>query len=75
MTGDESAREVARIQPMKFAAMEGLYEGQRNAPLVAVGLFAKPKPPNDTGEQEFLVKIEIQDGFISIDKITFDMGY
>jgi len=59
MTGDESAREIARVQPMKFAAMEGLYEGQRNAPLVAVGLFAKPKPPNDTGEQEFLIKIEI----------------
>ncbi len=58
-TGDESAREMARVQPMKFAAMEGLYEGRRNAPLVAVGLFAKPKPPQDPHEQEFLVKIEI----------------
>jgi cytochrome d ubiquinol oxidase subunit I len=58
-TGDESAREIARVQPMKFAAMEGLYDGQRNAPLVAIGLFAIPKPPNDPGEQEFLVKIEI----------------
>jgi cytochrome bd ubiquinol oxidase subunit I len=58
-TGDESAREIARVQPMKFAAMEGLYDGQRNAPLVAVGLFAKPKPPNDPTEQEFMVKIEI----------------
>jgi cytochrome d ubiquinol oxidase subunit I len=59
MTGDESAREAARVQPMKFAAMEGLYDGRRNAPLVAVGLFAKPKPPDDPTEQEFLVKIEI----------------
>jgi cytochrome d ubiquinol oxidase subunit I len=31
LTGDESAREVAKVQPMKFAAMEGLYDGQRNA--------------------------------------------
>jgi cytochrome d ubiquinol oxidase subunit I len=59
LTGDESAREVARVQPMKFAAMEGLYDGRTNAPLVALGLFAKPKPPNDPTEQEFLVKIEI----------------
>jgi cytochrome d ubiquinol oxidase subunit I len=59
LTGDESAREMARVQPMKFAAMEGLYEGQRNAPLVAVGLFARPQDPKDPHPQEFLVKIEI----------------
>ena len=59
LTGDESAREVARVQPMKFAAMEGLYDGQRNAPLVAVGLFARPQDPDDPHPMDFLVKIEI----------------
>jgi len=59
LTGDESAREVARVQPMKFAAMEGLYEGRRNAPLVAIGLFARPQDPDHPKQQEFLVKIEI----------------
>ena len=42
-TGDGSAKEVAKHQPMKFAAIEGLYVGQQNAPLVAFGFFGKPK--------------------------------
>lgn len=36
-TGDTSAKDVAKYQPMKLAAMEGLYEGQTNAPLVGFG--------------------------------------
>jgi len=59
VTGDESAREIARVQPMKFAAMEGLYDGQQNAPLIAVGLFAKPQDPDDPHPRDFAVKIEI----------------
>ncbi|MCK9400094.1 MAG: cytochrome ubiquinol oxidase subunit I [Bacteroidales bacterium] len=59
LTGDGSAREMARVQPMKFAAMEGLYDGRRNAPLVAIGLFAKPGSPGNPDQEEFLVKIEI----------------
>ena len=47
LTGDESAREIARVQPMKFAAMEGLYFGQQNAPLVALGLFERAQDPDD----------------------------
>ena len=31
VTGDGSARQVARVQPMKLAAIEGLYEGQKGA--------------------------------------------
>lgn len=58
-SGDESAREVARVQPMKFAAMEGLYEGQQNAPLVAIGFLEKPTPPGI--EREFAFKVEIPD--------------
>lgn len=49
-TGDGSARVVAKYQPMKFAAMEGLYDGQQNAPLVAMGFFGKPNP--DTPQRE-----------------------
>ena len=43
-TGHEHARQVARTQPEKFAAMEGLLHGQTGAPLV---VFGKPSgaPP------------------------------
>jgi cytochrome d ubiquinol oxidase subunit I len=36
-TGDQHAREVARHQPPAFAAMEGLFQTQRGAPLVIIG--------------------------------------
>jgi cytochrome d ubiquinol oxidase subunit I len=61
-TGDGSARQMAKVQPMKFAAMEALWEGQTNAPLVAIGILEKPAPPNNEGqyqEKEFAFKIEI----------------
>lgn len=35
-TGDGSAVQVARVQPMKLAAMEGLYDGGHNVPLSVV---------------------------------------
>jgi cytochrome d ubiquinol oxidase subunit I len=58
VTGDTSARIVARTQPMKFAAMEALYEGQTHAPLVAFGAMrtdnSGPEP-----QEEFIFKIEI----------------
>ncbi|MFP4469967.1 MAG: cytochrome ubiquinol oxidase subunit I [Bacteroidales bacterium] len=61
-TGDESARQVARVQPMKFAAMEALWDGQTNAPLIAIGFLEQPAPPKSEGaykEKEFAFKIEI----------------
>ena len=39
LTGDGSAYYVAQTQPMKLAAMEGLYDGETNADLVAVGII------------------------------------
>ena len=42
-TGDGSAYNVAKVQPMKLAAMEGLYDGQKGAPLVAVGILDTDK--------------------------------
>jgi cytochrome bd ubiquinol oxidase subunit I len=38
ISGDFAAREVARLQPIKFAASEGLFESQRGAPLAIGGI-------------------------------------
>ncbi len=59
MTGDESARQVFKDQPMKFASMEGLYFGEQNAPLVVVGFWKKAEKPDYPGQPEFAFKIEI----------------
>jgi cytochrome d ubiquinol oxidase subunit I len=49
-TGDGSAKYVAKYQPMKLAAMEGLYEGSTEAPLVAIGIVTGEKTnPEVTG--------------------------
>lgn len=58
-TGDTSARIVARDQPMKFAAMEALYEGQTHAPLVAIGAMRTDTTRFPNPRQEFIFKIEI----------------
>ncbi|TLX77577.1 cytochrome ubiquinol oxidase subunit I [Labilibacter sediminis] len=60
-SGDSSAREMAHTQPMKFAAMEALYEGKTNAPLVAIGLIGDPQddPMDSTAHEDFRLKIEI----------------
>jgi len=60
-SGDESARTVAKYQPMKFAAMEGLYDGVQNAPLVAMGFFGETKKGGSPDEVEFAFKLEIPD--------------
>lgn len=60
VTGDGSARQVAQKQPMKFAAMEGLYRGQEGAGLVAIGLMAtNANDPNNENIKDFTFKIEI----------------
>lgn len=38
-TGDRSGALVARVQPMKLAALEALYNGQAGAPLTVVGVL------------------------------------
>ena len=52
-TGDESAHQVALTQPMKLAAMEGLYEGEKRAGIVAFGLLDSDKEIGD-GEDPML---------------------
>lgn len=42
-TGDQSAYQVAQVQPMKLAAMEALYDGSAHAPLTVVGPVRIPE--------------------------------
>ncbi len=46
-TGDEAAYEDAQNQPMKLAAFEGLYQGEKNAGLVAFGMINSGKKVGD----------------------------
>ncbi len=58
-TGDTSARIVAREQPMKFASMEALYDGQSHAPLVAIGAMRTDTTKLPNPRQDFIFKLEI----------------
>ncbi len=58
-TGDGSAYQVAQKQPMKLAAMEGLYEGGNGTGLVAFGILNPDKKSYSDNEEPFLFKVEI----------------
>ena len=59
--GHSSAVDVAQTQPMKLAAMEGLYRGQQGTELIAVGIVNPKKTPyND--EEGVICKIAIPKG-------------
>ncbi|MDE5672685.1 MAG: cytochrome ubiquinol oxidase subunit I, partial [Duncaniella sp.] len=60
-TGDGSAVQVAKVQPMKLAAMEGLYQGKVGQEIVGVGILNPSKKPND-GQDPFLFEISIPYG-------------
>ena len=60
-TGDSSAVDVARVQPMKLAAMEGLYDGEQGAELVGFGILDPSKEPGDD-KDPFIMKIAIPYG-------------
>ncbi len=57
-TGDEAAYEVAQKQPMKLAAMEGLYKGERGAGIVAMGIVNSNKSPGDV-QDAFLFEVKV----------------
>jgi cytochrome d ubiquinol oxidase subunit I len=57
-TGDESAHQVALTQPMKLAAMEGLYDGENRAGIVAIGMLDESKMIGDDLDT-FLFSVEI----------------
>ncbi len=58
-TGDGSAYWAGRAQPMKLAAMEGLYEGSHGQGLIAVGVLNPEKKAYDDDVDPFLFKVEI----------------
>lgn len=49
-TGDESAFQVGNHQPMKLAAIEGLYQGETNAGLIALAVLTPGKKVGDNKE-------------------------
>ncbi len=57
-TGDTSAHDIAKVQPMKFAAMEGLYDGQTGAGLVAIGMLTPGKKAGDE-KDEYLFALKL----------------
>jgi cytochrome bd ubiquinol oxidase subunit I len=58
VSGDESAYQVAQHQPVKLAAMEGLYKGEERAGIVAWGILNPDKEIGDD-RSEFLGDITI----------------
>ena len=58
-TGDGSGYQVAQHQPMKLAAMEGYYQGEKGAGLVAFGILNPEKQAADDGVDPFLFRIEL----------------
>ena len=61
-TGDQSARTISKVQPVKFAAMEALYDGKKEAGIILIGFLKEGK--SKIGEKninEFHFKIEIPD--------------
>ncbi|MHB8056405.1 MAG: cytochrome ubiquinol oxidase subunit I [Desulfuromonadaceae bacterium] len=63
-TGDEAAFAVAKNQPMKLAAMEGLYVGSEKAPLIAMGIINSAKKPGDD-QAAFIQEVKIP-GLLSL---------
>ena len=61
ISGDTSAVTVAERQPMKLAAMEGLYKGSNGQEIVAFGIL-NPQKTVDNDEDPYLMKIAIPYG-------------
>lgn len=60
-SGDGSALDVARVQPMKLAAMEGLYEGKCGQEIVAFGIL-NPEKTAENNADAYLFDISIPKG-------------
>ena len=85
-TGDGSAYQVGKHQPMKLAAMEGLYEGGNGMGLVAFGILNSNKKAYNDSNNPYLFKIEFPkmlsilaardvNGFVPGVKNIIDGGY
>lgn len=60
-SGDGSAKVVSDIQPMKLAAMEGLYHGKRGQEITAIGIL-NPQKTHNNDEAPYLFDISIPKG-------------
>jgi len=58
-SGDESAYQVAQKQPVKLAAMEGLYDGDKRESIIAFGILNPDKKLGDDTSPAMLGDIEI----------------
>lgn len=58
-TGDGSAKQVAAKQPMKLAAMEGVYDGNNRQELIVFGILNPAKKSYADSTKTFLFKIKI----------------
>lgn len=58
ITGDGSAYNIAQYQPVKLAAMEGMYDGKRGAELVLFGIL-KPNYKIDSDETPYFFRIAV----------------
>ncbi len=58
ITGHTSAVTVARTQPMKLAAMEGLYRGENGTPFVGFAILNPKKSYNNT-EKPYIVNLSV----------------
>ncbi|MDR1372278.1 MAG: cytochrome ubiquinol oxidase subunit I [Dysgonamonadaceae bacterium] len=58
ITGDITGNQIARTQPMKLAAMEGLYDGGNGVGLIGVGVLA-PDKKFDDGKNPYLFNISV----------------
>ncbi len=66
INGDESAYTNTATQPMKLAAYEGLWDGEHNASIVALGIPNADKKPGDDQEAfAFEVKIPMLLGLMA----------
>jgi cytochrome d ubiquinol oxidase subunit I len=58
-SGDGSARLIARVQPVKFASLEGLYNGREGAGLLAFGILTPAKDSSGRKMHQVKLKMEI----------------
>lgn len=70
-SGDGSALDVARVQPMKLAAMEGLYNGKCGQEIVAFGIL-NPEKTAENDADPYLFDISIPKGLSFLATHKFD---
>ena len=74
-SGDVSAKTISKVQPVKFAAMEALYEGKSDAGLVALGVLKNSdKKIGEMNIKEPSFRIEIP-GMLSVMTLGDKNGY